>query len=173
MNQLTRPGRILAIHDGRAIIRVELPAGCTSCGSRGTCASGRADSATVSLPVTASALPGAAVTLAIDDGSLARGALLAYLLPAVSTLAGAVALASGGDLAAIGGAAAGLALGLIALRALGRWRPMLGGLSVLADDSPGTEITAGPAPSATLAISSAAPAWGVASGRAAHQETTP
>ena len=107
--------------------------------------------------------------LAIDDGSLARGALLAYLLPAVSTLAGAVALASGGDLAAIGGAAAGLVLGLVALRVLGRWRPMLGGMSVLADDSRGSEITAGPA---TSAISSAAPA-GVASGRAAHQETTP
>jgi sigma-E factor negative regulatory protein RseC len=170
MSQLTRSGRILAIHDGRATIRVEPPAGCASCGGRGTCAGGRSDNATISLPVAASALPGAVVTLAIGDGALVRGALLAYLLPAVSMLAGAVALASAGDLAAIGGAAAGLALGLIALRAIGRWRPMLGELSVVADESIGTDIKTTPALSA---ISSAALAGGVASRRAAPQETTP
>ncbi|MDP2795137.1 MAG: SoxR reducing system RseC family protein [Sulfurisoma sp.] len=128
-NALTRSGRIVAIRDGLATIRVELPAGCTSCGSRGACASGKAATATVVLPAPAGARPGETVTLSITEGSLARSALLVYFLPAVTTLLGAVGLAGAGDVAAIGGAAAGLGLGLILPRLIGRSLSRSGGFT--------------------------------------------
>lgn len=124
-NALTRNGRIVAIRDGMASIRVELPAGCTSCGSRGSCGSGKAAETTVVLPVAATARPGDVVTLSLAESALVRSALLVYFLPAASTLLGAIALAAFGDLAAIAGAACGLGLGLILMRLLGRRSPCL------------------------------------------------
>lgn len=138
MTQLTRDGRIVAIRDGRATIRVEVPPACTSCGSRGSCASGSAASTLVELPVSAGVRVGESVTLGLAEGSLARGALLAYLLPAVTMLLGAVSLAGSGDLAAMGGAMAGLGLGLIGLRVLGRRMVRHGESAVIVTTPPDT-----------------------------------
>lgn len=120
MEQITRTGQILAIRDGLASIRVDLPPSCTSCGSRSSCGSGNSAAATVLLSVPASARPGEMVTLSIAEGPLVRLAMLVYFLPAVTTLLGAISLADGGDAAAVGGAAVGLLLGLVMLRILGR-----------------------------------------------------
>ncbi|MEW6163816.1 MAG: SoxR reducing system RseC family protein [Pseudomonadota bacterium] len=111
-----RSGHIVAIHGGIATVRVAAPSACASCGSRGACGGER----TIELPAPAGVRPGAAVTLAVPDADLLRGALLAYLLPAGAMLAGALALADAGDLAAAAGALCGLGLGLIALRRFGR-----------------------------------------------------
>lgn len=120
MDQITRSGQILAIHDGLASILVDMPESCKGCGSRAGCGGGKAGGATVQLPVPASARPGETVTLSIAEGSLVRRAILVYFLPAVTTLLGTISLADGGDAAAVGGAAAGLLLGLVILRMLGR-----------------------------------------------------
>lgn len=114
---IARSGRIVAIRDGLASIRVEPPAACSSCGSHKVCG-GKAFELT--RPVAAGARAGDSVTLAIADGALTRGALLAYFLPAAMTLLGAAALSGGGDVPAVAGALAGLGLGLILLRLLGR-----------------------------------------------------
>ncbi|MEI6414452.1 MAG: SoxR reducing system RseC family protein [Pseudomonadota bacterium] len=123
---IERIGHILAIQDGQATIRVERSTGCTACGSRGTCGAGQAGSTTLILPVAESARPGEVVTLSIAEASLLRNAILVYLLPALTTLLGAISLAGGGDLMAIGGAASGLALGLAILRLIhcGQSRPI-------------------------------------------------
>jgi sigma-E factor negative regulatory protein RseC len=119
-NALTRSGRIVAIRDGLATIRVETPSACGGCGSRGAC--GTASGTTVLLPVPATARPGDAVTLALAEGLLVRGALRVYLLPATAMLLGAALLSIWGDLAAVGGALSGLGLGLIAMRMITRRR---------------------------------------------------
>jgi len=111
-----RSGRIVAIDGGIATVRVEAPSACASCGSRGACGGAR----TIELPAPAGIRPGTAVTLAVPEDGLLRGALLAYGLPPAATLAGAVLLSGAGDLAAAAGALCGLGLGLIALRRLGR-----------------------------------------------------
>lgn len=114
---ITRTGHILSVVDGMATIRVDAPSACGACGSRGVCG-GKAFE--LSRPVGAHARAGDSVTLAIGDGALVRGALLAYFLPAAATLFGAVALSGAGDLAAVAGALSGLGLGLILMRLLGR-----------------------------------------------------
>ena len=114
---IARSGRILTVQDGMATIRVDTPTACASCGSRGAC--GRTG-LTVRLPVAAALGAGEPVTLSMEEGVLARGALRAYLLPATTLLFGAIALSAFGDLAAVAGALAGLGIGLIAQRILAR-----------------------------------------------------
>jgi len=114
---IERNGTILAVQDGVATIRVATPSACASCGSRGACGS---KDTTVRLPVAATLRAGDGVTLMLAEGALVRGALRAYLLPAVTLLLGAIALSAFGDLAAVGGALSGLGVGLIAQRILAR-----------------------------------------------------
>lgn len=114
---IARNGHILAAQDGMATIRVDTPAACASCGSRGACGS---KDTTVRLPVAATLRAGEQVTLTMDEDVLVRGALRAYLLPATTLLLGAIALSAFGDLAAVGGALSGLGVGLIAQRILAR-----------------------------------------------------
>jgi positive regulator of sigma E activity len=113
---IARTGRILSIADGVATIRVEAPSACSACGSRNICG-GKAFELT--RPVDAHVRAGDGITLAIEAGTLTHGALLAYFLPAATTLFGALALAHIGDLAAVAGALSGLGLGLILQRHLG------------------------------------------------------
>ncbi|MDP3033060.1 MAG: SoxR reducing system RseC family protein [Rhodocyclaceae bacterium] len=114
---IARRGRILAVQDGMATIRVDTPAACASCGSRSACGS---TGTTVRLPVAAALRAGDDVTLTLAEGTLVRGALRAYLLPTTTLLLGAIALSAFGDLAAVGGALSGLGVGLIAQRILAR-----------------------------------------------------
>lgn len=118
-----RSGLIVDIRDGIAAIRVERASACSSCGTRSVCGAGRADETVVFLPLDMSSAParsGDRVTVQLAAGGLTRAAFLAYLLPAMSTLLGALLLAGAGDLAAVAGALAGLGLGLIALRRFSR-----------------------------------------------------
>jgi len=117
---IARSGQIVDIRDGIAAIRVERASACSSCGTRSVCGAGRADESLVFLPLAAPARCGDHVTVQLASGGLTRAAFLAYLLPAMSTLLGAMLLAGAGDLAAVAGALAGLGLGLIVLRRFSR-----------------------------------------------------
>lgn len=116
---ITTHGRVVAIRDGSAVVSLPVPAGCGKCGSRGACDG--AKERTVSLPAGGLAA-GDEVTLATTPGALNRGVLLAYLMPAVCFIAGAVGgqLGYGSDEAAVIGAALGLGAGLLLLRLFGR-----------------------------------------------------
>lgn len=74
------------------------------------------------------------VSLQMLETDLNRGALLAYLLPAVTTLLGALSLAAGGDALAVLGAALGLGFGLVCLRISAR-RSSGNGVRVSQSDS--------------------------------------
>jgi sigma-E factor negative regulatory protein RseC len=114
---IERSGTILSVQDGMATIRVETPSACAGCGSRGAC--GGKDTM-VRLPVAATLHAGDRVTLSMAESALTRGALRAYLLPALAVLLGAVLLAPFGDAAAAGGALVGLGFGLFVQRILAR-----------------------------------------------------
>lgn len=117
---IERSGYIIAIRDGLATVRVERESACSSCGSRRVCSTGSDKGSLVSLPVQSGARMGDRVTLSLASGMLTRAALLAYLLPALTTILGAALMSAAGDLAAVAGALCGLGLGLVALRFLGR-----------------------------------------------------
>ncbi len=117
---IQRSGHIMALRDGLATVRVERASACSSCGTRSVCGAGSAAGSQVSVPVQPGARLGDRVTLSLANGMLTRAALLAYLLPALTTIFGAALLSAAGDLAAVAGALCGLGLGLLALRFLGR-----------------------------------------------------
>ena len=105
---------VLSLHDGIAELRIEAPAACGSCGAQAACGGAPARLIRVAAPTDVRA--GDMVSLQLPESDLNRGALLAYLLPALSTLLGSVLLAAGGDALAALGAALGLAFGLVCLR---------------------------------------------------------
>jgi len=116
---ITTRGRVISIADGLALVRLPAPEGCGKCGSKGSC--GGAQERTLRLP--AGALhAGDEVTVSTTAGALSRGVFLAYVLPALSFIAGAVAgqMLYGTDEAAVSGASLGLLGGLLALRLFGR-----------------------------------------------------
>lgn len=115
-----RTGHIVSIRDGIAAIQVERASACASCGTRSVCGAGRADESLVLLPVSTEMKIGDPIVLHLPAGGLTRAALLAYLLPALTSLIGALLLARAGDLAAVAGTVCGLGLGLIALRRFSR-----------------------------------------------------
>jgi positive regulator of sigma E activity len=115
---MTTTGRVIHVAGAMAQVRIEAAVGCAKCGTRGTCASGRARAVWVEAP--AGTAPGDALTISMSDGAFRSAVVIGYLLPAVTMLIGAGITAAGGDLAAAAGAASGLALGLVAVRILGR-----------------------------------------------------
>jgi sigma-E factor negative regulatory protein RseC len=115
---MTAQGRVIAIAGARAQVRIEPASGCSSCGSRGSCAGGK--SQMIWLDAAPGVAAGDTVNFALNEGTFRSAALLGYLLPAVTTLAGAAVAADGGDVASALGAAAGLVAGLVFVRILGR-----------------------------------------------------
>lgn len=115
---IDRRGEVVRIVRDRALIRLEPSPGCSACGNRGSCGSGDATSRMIEMALPARAQVGDMVTVNIQAGSLTRAALLGYLLPPVAMLAGAVAADQlyASDLAAVIGAALGLAAGVLAAR---------------------------------------------------------
>lgn len=106
---------VVSVHDdGIADVRIDEPAACSSCGAQAACRGGPARLVRVAVP--AGMRTGDRVWLQLPETDLNRGALLAYLLPALTTLLGSVLLAAGGDALATLGAALGLACGLLCLR---------------------------------------------------------
>ena len=115
---MTAQGRVIAVAGGRAQVRIEPASGCSSCGSRGGCAGGK--SQVIWVEATPGVAAGDTVNFALRDGTFRAAAFLGYLLPAVMTLTGAGLAADGGDAASALGAAAGLVVGLVIVRILGR-----------------------------------------------------
>lgn len=111
-------GRIVAVADGLAEVQIAAVSACGSCRSKSLCGTAAGDGRVLRVAATAAMRPGDEVTLQVAAGTVASGALLGYLMPALAVLAGAVAGAQlfGSDAAAAAGAGIGLALGLAALR---------------------------------------------------------
>lgn len=115
-----RAGIVIASRAGITRIRLEQAAVCTSCGSRGTCASasGSAKPQFIDVRLSGPVVPGAHVTLSLPEASVALAAVLGYLFPALGLLLGAViaAVLFTGDLPAVLGAVLGLLAGLLGVR---------------------------------------------------------
>lgn len=115
---IKRNGEVVGFARGMAQVRLERDAGCSACGSRATCASGNSAAELIRLSLPAHTHVGDRVTVSIPAASLTLAAVLGYLLPPVSLLAGAIAanILFGNDVAAVLGAGAGFASGLLLAR---------------------------------------------------------
>ncbi len=118
---IQRPARIIAIHAGHMDVAYDVASACGQCGSKKAC-HGSNPEHTLQLPVQAGLAAGDEILLGIESHSLNLAALLAWLLPALTLMLGAVSGQAlfGTDLAAIASAALGLAAGLMLARPLAR-----------------------------------------------------
>ncbi len=133
MTKVAAAARIVAVHDGVADVQFEAASACASCGAKSVCGSG--NTRRVQLPVPAGVAAGDHVTLNLPEAQLQLGAILAYLLPAVTTLLGGALLSGGGDGYAALGATLGLGAGLLCLRLLAP-ATLGSGIHVCPSDSP-------------------------------------
>jgi positive regulator of sigma E activity len=101
-----------------AQVRIEAASACSSCGTRGSCASGQTRAVWVEAPEGVKS--GDVLNISISESAFNTAALIGYLLPAVTTLIGAGLMTAAGDTAAVLGALSGLGLGLVLVRILGR-----------------------------------------------------
>jgi positive regulator of sigma E activity len=117
---MTTTGRVINVAGPLAQVRIEAASACSNCGTRGSCASGQTRAVWVEAPEGVKS--GDVLQISISESAFNTAALIAYLLPAVTTLIGAALMATAGDSAAVLGAMSGLGLGLVLVRLLGRWR---------------------------------------------------
>lgn len=115
---MTTTGRVINVAGPLAQVRIEPASGCSSCGTRGSCAGGQVRAVWVEAPEGVTA--GDVLKISIPERAFNTAALIGYLLPAVTTLVGAGLMAAAGDTASVLGAASGLGLGLVLVRILGR-----------------------------------------------------
>lgn len=115
---IVRRGEVISVVHDRALIRLEPSHGCSACGNRGSCGSADDRSRLIEMATPAHARAGDIVTVNIPAASLSLAAMLGYLLPPVTLLAGAIAAEQiySSDLASVIGAALGLAAGVLAAR---------------------------------------------------------
>lgn len=114
--------RILALHTHSMELAVQPATACSACGTRRSCQGGT-EGRVFSLALEPGLAVGSTVILRLPDERLALGALLAYLLPVLSLLAGAVlGEPLGGNAGALAGCGTGLLLGLAAARSILRRR---------------------------------------------------
>jgi len=124
-SELTKTGVVQSVRNGIAVVAVA-SGGCSSCGEKSGCAIGRmsGDNKTSLIEVATAehVSVGDSVTLSMPQVALHRAALIGYLIPAVTLLAGAIAgqAATGTDGGAAIGALAGLLAGMIPGRMAGR-----------------------------------------------------
>ncbi len=112
-------GRIVAIADGMADVRIAAISACGSCRSQESCGTAAAaNTQIVRVDATPGMHSGDEISLQMEAATVAGGALLGYLMPALSVIGGAIAGSEwfGSDAAAALGAGIGLTLGLLALR---------------------------------------------------------
>lgn len=128
---IERAGRVVGFEGDHAVVRLENASACGSCGSRGTCGSGQKAAQVIRMDLPAPTQLGDRITLSMPSSSIALAALLGYLLPPASLLAGAVVGATryGGDEAAVLGAGMGFAVGLLLVRLISRFALGRGGHS--------------------------------------------
>ncbi|ANQ83645.1 sigma-E factor regulatory protein [Azoarcus olearius] len=117
---MSRSGRVIAVKDDQLVVRFEGASACGSCRANKVCGSG--STTDLVLDGGCGSRVGDQVDVDVDAGTAFRALAVAYLLPVAGFLAGmAVASAGGlGDLGVAGISFAGLGLGLIASRRLGR-----------------------------------------------------
>jgi positive regulator of sigma E activity len=115
---MTTSGRVINIVGAMAQVRVEPASACSSCRTKGSCASGQSRFVWVEAPEGTKS--GDALKISMPERAFNTAALIGYLLPAVTTLIGAGLTSVAGDAAAVLGATAGLGLGLVLVRILGR-----------------------------------------------------
>lgn len=137
--------RVVSVEGPVARVACDDAASCGACGSGGRCALrwfATRRCAALEIPALADdrvALhPGDAVILSVEDGELLRAAALAYALPLVGLLAGALAargLADAGEGGALASGLVGAAVGGWLSRALARRKPPRFAVSLAAGDS--------------------------------------
>lgn len=132
---------VISVNHGQARVRVlDRQDGCGRCDEPGGCRSVRVAYAIrpprseFSLPDALGVTPGERVTLRMQDGAALGGALASYGLGAILLIAGAAAafllVPGAGDLHALSGALAGLALAVLLNRILHRSRRWRGALRI-------------------------------------------
>jgi sigma-E factor negative regulatory protein RseC len=113
-------GHIVTIANGMAEVRIAAISACGSCRSQESCgtAAAAANTQIVRVDATPGMHAGDEISLQMEAATVAGGALLGYLMPALSVVGGAIggAVWFGSDAAAALGAGIGLALGLLTLR---------------------------------------------------------
>lgn len=126
------PALVLRLQGDTAWVRVESPKSCSACGGKG-CGSAlyarmlhpREPEYAVDNPIAAQ--PGERVVIGIEDGVLLKAVALAYGLPLILLVLGALAGSSLGEGAAVLGGLTGLALGFVRMK----WQPDLGSPVIL------------------------------------------
>jgi sigma-E factor negative regulatory protein RseC len=120
--------RVVSIAPGKVWIEASSQQGCAACQSQARCGVsglgkflGR-NKPPVALACDLAVQPGDSLMLNLAEADLLRAGLLAYLLPALLSVAGAIAvtLAGLGDAAAAAAMAAGFAAGLVIARVFAR-----------------------------------------------------
>lgn len=130
---------VVALHGNDALVRVESQGGCGRCHEPGGCGGQSlsqmfcAKPREYALPNTVMAQVGERVVLGVPEGVLNRTAMLAYVVPVLAVLLGALVGRSwgGSDGAAVIGAALGLGSGWLLLRRRRSVAGMAGQLQIL------------------------------------------
>ncbi|HEY0664246.1 MAG TPA: SoxR reducing system RseC family protein, partial [Thiobacillaceae bacterium] len=120
--------RVVSTSSGKGWVEASSQQGCAACQSQSSCGvSGlgkffNRNKPPVALACDLAVQPGDSLVLSLAEADLLRAGLLAYLLPALLSVAGAIAatLAGLGDAAAAAAMAAGFAAGLIVARVFAR-----------------------------------------------------
>jgi sigma-E factor negative regulatory protein RseC len=118
---LENAARVVRVEGDLAWVRTESPSSCGACGGKG-CGSSifvrllhpREPEYAVLNPISAEA--GEAVVVGLEEGALLQAALAGYLVPLLGLLSGALLGGVWGDLQAVFGAVAGLALAAVWLK---------------------------------------------------------
>lgn len=120
--------RVVSAENGTVLVQPTTQSGCGGCGSRSVCGvSGlgkyfSGNRKAIEVKCDASVRAGDELQLSMDEDDMLKAGMLAYLLPSVLALVGAGVAASHGDVAAVLGAAVGVAAGLL-LGRLSGWVP--------------------------------------------------
>lgn len=109
-------GVVVAVRDGVAEVQLAASSTCGGCRANSVCGGAR----TVQLAVAPGTAVGSSLSIGMAASDINLAVLVAYLLPAVTLLFGAVFLSPWGDAFAALGATFGLALGLVVMRLLQR-----------------------------------------------------
>ncbi len=122
--------RVVSSDNGTVLVEPTLQSGCGGCGSRDVCGvsglgkyfSGKRKA--IAVQCDAGVRAGDELQLSMSEGDMLKAGLLAYLLPSVLALVGAGVASSYGDVAAVLGAVAGIAMGFL-LGRLSGWVPSM------------------------------------------------
>lgn len=109
---------VVSVDGDHVLLETKARAGCASCGQVAGCGLGDGRGKPLQrMRNTIGARVGDTVSIAVPDGAIWKAALYAYLIPLALTIGGAAGgMSLGGEVAAVLGAAFGLAAGVFVLR---------------------------------------------------------